>query len=104
LEAYGYTPARILEFGSREAALLAIEAGLGIAPVSLEEVPANADLAVLRCVDFRTFGEVHLACLRARRHLPIVQRVFEEVGTGESLDAAAAEGQPFGEARPNSTT
>ncbi len=73
---HDYAPARTLEIGGRESVLLAVQNGLGIAPVSLEEVGTTDPIRILRCADFRTHGEIHIACLANRLHIPIVKSIF----------------------------
>ena len=73
---HDFAPARTLEIGGRESVLLAVQNGLGIAPVSLEEVGTTDPVLILHCADFRTHGEIHIACLANRLHIPIVKSVF----------------------------
>lgn len=76
LQRHDYIPARTLEIGGRESVLLAVQNGLGLAPVSLGEVGPTEPVQILRCEDFHTHGEIHIACLANRLHLPIIKTVF----------------------------
>ena len=68
----GYIPGRVAIFGSREGALQAAQEGLGLAPVSTDEIPDNLQVEKIRAADFKIYGEIHAVCLKSRRNLPII--------------------------------
>ena len=73
----GYIPGRVAIFGSREGALQAAQEGLGLAPVSTDEIPENLQVAKIRAADFQIYGEIHAVCLKSRRDLPIIAEAVE---------------------------
>ena len=73
----GYIPGRVAIFGSREGALQAAQEGLGLAPVSTDEIPENLQVAKIRAADFQIYGEIHAVCLKSRRDLPIIAEALE---------------------------
>lgn len=75
-----YVPGRTIVAGSREGVLLAVEHGLGIAAVSLEEIEEFRDVRVLRFADFGIFGEVHAVCLSTRRRMPVIEEALGLIG------------------------
>lgn len=89
LLAHGYRPRRSQELGGRESILLAVQSGLGIAPVSLDEVGPGDRVRIMRCADFRTFGEIHFACLTNRFHLPIIRTIFDYVQDIHEMEGKA---------------
>ena len=73
----GYIPERVAIFGSREGALEAAQEGLGLAPVSTDEIPENLQVEKIRAADFKIYGEIHAVCLKSRRNLPIIAEALE---------------------------
>ena len=73
----GYIPGRVAIFGSREGALQAAQEGLGLAPVSTDEIPEYLQVAKIRAADFQIYGEIHAVCLKSRRDLPIIAEALE---------------------------
>ena len=74
---HGYVPGRTAVFGSREGALQAAQKGLGLAPISIGEIPEDTQVGIVRAADFSTHGEIHAICLRSRRNLQIITEAFE---------------------------
>lgn len=77
LARHGWKPARQFEVGSREGVAAAAEEGLGVAPISLTEIDPRPGVQVLRCADFSVYGEMYIACMNNRRHLPMIRAVME---------------------------
>jgi hypothetical protein len=57
--------------------LEAAQEGLGLAPVSTDEIPENLQVEKIRAADFKIYGEIHAVCLKSRRNLPIIAEALE---------------------------
>lgn len=77
LARHGWKPARVFEIASREGVTAAAEAGLGVAPISLAELDPRPAVQILRLADLPVFGEMFIACMNNRRHMPVIRRLLE---------------------------
>jgi LysR family transcriptional regulator, low CO2-responsive transcriptional regulator len=91
MEAHGYTPDRVFEIASREGVNAAAEYGLGLAPISIDEIDRSYDVQVVRFADFKLFGEMFLACASSRRHTPLITSFLSIAAQMEPLSPPAAE-------------
>ena len=85
LAQHGYHPARVFEIASREGVWAAAEAGLGLAPISIDEIDLRSSAQVVRFEDFTIFGEMFLACMNNRRHIPLMRKIFALDRRGKRL-------------------
>lgn len=76
LARHGYRPARTFEIASREGVSAAAESGLGLAPISVNEIDPDTKVQIVRFADFAVFGEMFLVCMNNRRHIPMIRDVF----------------------------
>lgn len=92
-----YAPLRIFEIGSREGANAAAECGLGLAPISLDEIDRSYEVRIVRFADFTVFGEIFLACASSRRHTPLITNflsIAETMAPQSNGTAAYAKARP----------
>jgi LysR family transcriptional regulator, low CO2-responsive transcriptional regulator len=85
LEEHQYRAAREIVCGNREGTVLSVEQGLGLSAISLEEIPSDARVSVVRAKDFRVYGEMHAICLKSRFHLPLIRETFEVIETNKAF-------------------
>jgi DNA-binding transcriptional LysR family regulator len=74
---HGWQPARRIEVSSREGIAAAAEQGLGLAPISLSEVDRRPGIRVLRFAEFQIHGEMFIACMNNRQHIPSIRSLID---------------------------
>ncbi|MHC1949755.1 LysR family transcriptional regulator [Bradyrhizobium sp. UFLA06-06] len=79
LRRHNYVPGRILEIGSCEGVCAAVAAGIGIGIVSADEIEPRKEYRIARFADFRVFGTLRLACLKKRRHSPLIRELLTAI-------------------------
>ena len=95
---HDYKPARLLEIGSRDGALAAAVARMGLAAISEYETVANEKVGFIRFEGFKVFGVNHAICLKKRADSNVIAAVlhaardFQDCGSAAYSDPQASLG------------
>lgn len=73
---FDYKPGRITEIGSRDGVVAAAAAGMGLAPVSAEEIDLAPSMRIVRFETFRVYGVIHAVCLASRSKAPLISHLI----------------------------
>ncbi len=93
---HDYRPARLFEIGSRDGAIAAAIARMGLAPISEYEMVTNDQLGLIRFAGFKVFGVNHAVCLKKRADSNMIAavlqaaRAFPDCGSAADCDPCAA--------------
>lgn len=94
---FHHKPKRVIEIGSRDGVVAAAAAGMGLAPVSAEEIDLAPSMRIIRFESFRVYGVIHAVCLASRSKAPLISHLISAarnayLGGGSSREAARSHG------------